>query len=69
MLFLCCVFSLSCVIAHARSVRASPNRGVGLLSGFSPSLFLVSEHGSVFGNLGRTCGCLGIMMVEDHVFI
>jgi hypothetical protein len=38
-LLLCCVLSLRCVIAYVRSVRASPNRGVGLLSGFSTSLF------------------------------
>jgi hypothetical protein len=42
-LLLCCVLSLRCVIAHVRSVRASPNRGVGLLSGFSTSLSFLGD--------------------------
>jgi len=43
-LFLYYVLSLRCVIAHVRSVRANPNRGVALLSGFSLFLF--------FGDIG-----------------
>ncbi len=33
------MLSLRCVIAHVRFVRASWNRRVGLLSGFSTSFF------------------------------
>jgi hypothetical protein len=44
-LLLYCVLSLRSMLAYVRSVRVSPNRRVGLLSGFSTSLsFMVTSQ-------------------------
>ncbi len=67
-LLLCCVLSLKSVLAYVRSVRTSPNRGVGLLSGFSTSLSFGIRAWFRVCNLGRTCDCLGRMII-GHVFV